>query len=86
MNIRTTSKSAYEEHKTSGKLGEQQKRILIFLLNVEDASRREIAEALGMDTSSVSGRVNEMLNAKIISEGHPRKCKVSLRTINPVMA
>ena len=81
--IKDTSFSAYREGNNTGLFGTQKERILNFLKYTSEATRREIATALNMDVSAVSGRVNEMLN-KEIEELPRRKCNITNIYAHPI--
>ena len=85
MSVAFTSVDAYKEHKAAGKVGTQAQHILDFLAFGKDYSRREIAGITGLELSSVCGRVNELLEVGALKEVPPRKCKVTGKTIKPVV-
>ena len=85
MSVAFTSIDAYKEHKAQGKVGTQAQHILDFLAFGKDYSRREIAGLTGLELSSVCGRVNELLEIGALKEVMPRKCKVTGKTIKPVV-
>ena len=85
MSVAETSIVAYKEHKAQGKVGTQAQHILDFLIFGKDYSRREIAGITGLELSSVCGRVNELLEIGALKEVMPRKCKVTGKTIKPVV-
>lgn len=83
--VRETSAQAHDEHHASGKAAEQKTAILNALGNRE-MTRRELAHATGIETSSVSGRVNEMLydNPIILEECGKRKCSITGKMVYQV--
>lgn len=83
-NVRTTSISAYRQIKTTGQLGRQCQAILDHIQPGRDYSLRELATLTGFETSSVSGRVNDMKEIGLLVECDKRKCHVTGRTIRPV--
>lgn len=85
MSVAETSINAYKEHKAQGKVGTQAMRIFDAMLFGKDYSRRELVGITGLELSSVCGRVNEMLQVGMLKEVAPRKCKVTGKTINPVV-
>jgi hypothetical protein len=85
MSVAFTSIDAYKEHKAQGKVGTQAQHILDFIVFGKDYSRREIAGLTGLELSSVCGRVNELLEIGALKEVMPRKCKVTGKTIKPVV-
>lgn len=85
MSVADTSLVAYAEHRESGELGAQQKRILYFFYEKGgEYTRSELAETLRMRLSSVCGRVNELLAKGYLEEGPRRPCRVTGRTAFPV--
>lgn len=84
MSVSTTSSDAYKEHRDTGKLGQQAQRILTAMIDGQGYSRRELARAMGLELSSVCGRVNELLQAGLLVEGESRRCSVTHKRIHPV--
>lgn len=85
--IADTSCDAYREHRNSGELGAQQKRIMIFLHTYPkggDFTRSELAQLIGMRLSSVCGRVNELIKLGYLLECARRPCKVTGISAHPV--
>jgi len=78
--MKDTSISAYRE--CAGVFATQRERIFDYLKKVPDATRREIATALKLDVSAVSGRVNEMIAD--LEELPRRKCKITGIMAHPV--
>ena len=81
---RTTSRMTYKDILTNGKADTQRKHILKLLATGESLSRREIASVVRMETSSVSGRINELIKQGIITEDPIRKCSISHKLVYPV--
>lgn len=82
--IRETSKQVYKEINADGTTSKQQGKIISYLKVHPNVTRREIAQAMGIDVSSVAGRVNELINANVLSEHPRRKCSISGRSAHPV--
>ena len=70
---RVTSRISYKDILTNGKADTQKKHILKLLATGESLSRREIADVVRLETSSVSGRVNELIKQGLIKEDTMRK-------------
>lgn len=85
MSVAITSMFAYQEHKESGKMGKQARSILHKMDLNKDYSRREIVELTGLELSSVCGRINELLQIGVLKEVSQRKCKITGKTIKPVV-
>lgn len=83
---RSTSIDAYHTHRRSGQSAQQRNRILEFIkARGGDWSIGEIAQALTLQKSTVSARVNELLNdTKQLVERPKRKDRISGITIRPV--
>lgn len=80
-----TSVDAYHEHRESGELGAQQKKIMLwFHANGGEHTRSELSSRLGMRLSSVCGRVNELVEMKYLVEGPRRPCRMTGRSAHPV--
>lgn len=80
-----TSRDAYREHREAGRLGEQQRRIMLhFHGHGAEWTRSEISEGLGMRLSSVCGRVNELILLGYLAECSRRPCRVTGRSAHPV--
>lgn len=83
--MRDTSLLAYDELRASGRQMTQAQQIYRLLNNSGSAmSLREIARRLRLDTSSVSGRVNDLKKDGLVLEVERRKCSISGKTIIPV--
>lgn len=81
----STAIDAFHAHHASGKAQAQQSRILAFIESSGgDWSIGEIAHMLGMEKSTVSGRLNEMLESGSLVAKTKRKCRQSGIKIRPV--
>ena len=85
MSVAQTSIDAYKEHRAKGKVGSQAMSLFDAMQFHEDYSRRELAGLTGLELSSICGRVNEMLQIGMLKEVSPRKCKVTGKTVKPVV-
>lgn len=85
MSVAETSVMAYKEHRATGKVGSQAMYIFETMGFNKDYSRREIVQITGLELSSVCGRINEMLQSGMLKEVLPRKCKVTGKTIKPIV-
>lgn len=74
-----TAADSYDAHRASGKAGAQRDRILAFIReHGGDWTIGELAQALGMEKSTVSARLNELLyDVKALVERPKRKDRVS---------
>lgn len=85
--VRDTSRAAYAEQKASGKLNNNQQRIVDLLrANPErDYTRSEIHRALNLPINVVSGRVNELIHVKwLLDEKRRRVCSVTGKMVYAV--
>jgi glycerol-3-phosphate O-acyltransferase len=75
--VKDTSLSAYFEHRASGALQEQQRKIVRFLARrcERDWTRAEIAAATGLRLSSVCARAHELIASQAIEELPRRPCR-----------
>lgn len=85
MTVANTSMLAYEQHKRTGKIAPQQRKIVDALEFGFAFSRRELVKLTGMELSSVCGRVNELLQLGLIAETTPRACSETGRMVRPVV-
>lgn len=82
----TTSIHAYHDHEASGKASTQRARIMAYMRHqTRPVSRREIARALGLETSTVSGRVNELMDVGIVAVGR-MQCPVTGKKVHALKA
>lgn len=88
-----TRNQAFFQHRNSGKLGEQQKRIMraIHESNARHGKHnhtlREICAMTGLPVNAVSGRVNELKKDphNLLKEDTPRQCRVTGHRATPVI-
>lgn len=81
-----TAADAYDAHRRGGNSARQRNLILEFItLRGGDWSIGELANALGLQKSTVSARCNELLNETRQAVGKPRrKDRLSGITIRPI--
>lgn len=85
--VRDTSRAAYTEHKATGRLNNNQQRIVDLLMKNmgRDYTRSEIHRALNLPINVVSGRVNELIHVKhLVVEKRRRECNVTGKTVYAV--
>ncbi len=84
--VRLTSIIHYRALRFSGKMSDQQSKILGFFLKNPRAkwTRREIAHQTGIDLSAVCGRVNELMNMAppLLVEDGKKGCCVTGNVVN----
>ena len=64
-NVKDTSLDAFYDHKKSQKLQAQQLKIVSVMQPEKVYTRRELAQLSGIETSTVSARVNSMIDTVI---------------------
>lgn len=78
MSVADTSLDAYREHRDSGELGAQQRKVMLFFhTKGGEHTRSELAEKIPMRLSSVCGRVNELVEMGYLVDGPRRACEVT---------
>lgn len=82
--VAETSIDAYHAIRRDGSLTRQQALVMGVIEAGRDYSLREIARLTDLDTSTVSGRVNELRAAGKLELGTTRPCTLSRKTIHPV--
>lgn len=85
-NVRETSRNSLLAHRMTGQSAQQRNRILAFIkARGGDWSIGELAQELTLQKSTVSARLNELLNdTKELVEATRRKDRLSGITISPV--
>lgn len=82
-NVNVTSIDAYQ-HVKAYIAGEQHRKILTAMSPGKLYTRRQLAMQLGIDTSSMAGRINELIvTGQIEVSGHV-KCTISHRTVEAI--
>lgn len=82
--MQETSLQARSEILEEGKVGKQAELILAHVKPGMDYSRSELCRMTGISVNAMSGRVNDLMKAKRLEHGEPRKCRVTGRTVKPV--
>jgi len=83
MTARAASIETYHDTGFMAIAGLQRQRIADLLRERGPMTRREIAAELHMETSSVSGRVRELLDAKTLTElPGQRPCPITKRNVS----
>lgn len=75
--VADTSREAY--HSTAGMQATQQMAVLEDIRRHPGTTRREVAQRLGFEASSVSPRVNLLVATDAVVEREKRKCSVTGR-------
>lgn len=85
VTVADTSLDAYRDHRNSGELGAQQKKVMLFFhMKGGEYTRSELAEKIPMRLSSVCGRVNELVKLGYLVEASRRPCNVTGVNAHPL--
>lgn len=68
-----TSKIAFSELNKEKAIPPQENKIFLYLKDKKEATRRQIARDLSMETSTVSARVNSLVNKRLIKSERTTK-------------
>lgn len=79
--VRETSIQAYADHRASGRVTSSQAVILDAMKHGRDYSLSELSAMTGIEKSSVSGRINEMLESGQVVISRLRACKITGKTV-----
>lgn len=82
--VAETSIDTYHAMRRAGHLTQQQAMVMSAIAMGRDYSLREIAKLTELDTSTVSGRVNELRANGRLELAPARACRHSGRTVHPV--
>ncbi len=81
--VRESSLAAY--HQGAQTFGRQESIILAAIQPSRDYTRRELAAITGIETSTISARVNALIACGALNEiASARKCSISRKTVNTV--
>ena len=72
--MQQTSLSAYQEMRYDGTLGKQESEVLSCLQVMREANITMIAKRLGMEKSTVSGRIGDLREKGMIIESYKDIC------------
>lgn len=82
-NVAQSSIESYDAIKLSG-MAECHAAILRFMQPGVIYTRKEVARALGLETSSVAGRVNELIDEEHIEVCGRKICPISNRNVEAI--
>ena len=83
--VAQTSISTYQDIQISGFLSKRQVEIMVHIQRMGvNLTRRQIAKALRLETSQVSGRVNELVAMNALCEFGTAKCRYSKKMVGLV--
>jgi len=81
MSVNESSRLAYKQIAKDGTLTFQEQLILTYIQRNPKQTRRQVAKALDLDTSTVSGRVNGLLEKRLVTDTKKGKCPLSGKTV-----
>lgn len=85
-NVKETSIEAYDELKRNNRITPLQQKILDFMrVKNKYYTRKEIAKALDMETSTVSARVNELIFYQEIDVIGKKICPISKKLVEAII-
>ena len=82
-----TRNESFRQHRESGRLGEQQQRVMRLFHSMDaarDYSSKEVAEALHIERSSAVARLNELEALGYLEWAEPRLCRFTGRKVTPL--
>ena len=77
-----TSKISFSELQKENAIPPQEKKILLYLKDNKEAARRQIARDLKMETSTVSARVNSLVNKRLVRSEKITKCPIAKKLVH----
>jgi DNA-binding MarR family transcriptional regulator len=84
--IRSASLDAYHGHIIGSRELDQAGRVEAEITRQGRCTRRMVAESLGMETSTVSARVNKLLkDGRIVETGYLKQCPITGKQVNWLM-
>lgn len=84
MTATATSRKAYHEIESEGRISRQMQTILAVMRPGSDYSLQELSRLSGVQINAVSGRINAMKSIGAVVVTAPRKCTITGRTVMPV--
>lgn len=86
MTVASTSRAAYDELRSTGKLSHRQQQVMAVIQPDRDYSLQELVMLSGLPINCVSGRVKELKSAPLnaLEHGEQRACTITGATIHPV--
>lgn len=76
-----TSKIAFSELNKEKAIPPQENKIFLYLNDKKEATRRQIARDLSMETSTVSARVNSLVNKRLIKSERTTKDPITNKLV-----
>ena len=83
--MKQTSINAYTDLKENYTLGNMQQKVLDVMKQNQLYTRRELANLTGMETSSIAGRVNELLQYGLLEVNEKVTCPYSKKMVESIV-
>jgi DNA-binding MarR family transcriptional regulator len=80
-NVKDTSIDAYDDLRHTIKLGKMQQDVLNVMKPNTIYTRRELSRITKLETSTIAGRVNELIEAGYIDVVNKIKCPITNKTV-----
>lgn len=80
-NVKETSIDAYDDLRHTIKLGNMQQQVLKVMKPKTIYTRRELSSITNLETSTIAGRVNELIEAGYINVVDKIKCPITNKTV-----
>ena len=84
-NVKDTSIDAYDDLRHTIKLGKMQQEVLDAMKPKIIYTRRELSRLTNLETSSIAGRVNELIEAGFIDVIDKVKCPITNKTVEALI-
>ena len=87
-NVKDTSREAYSSlslFESESKLSKMQELIINQMQYDKEYTRKELAFKTGMETSTIAGRVNELVKSGAIEIVGKKKCPISKKNVESLM-
>lgn len=87
-NVKDTSREAYSSlslFESESKLSKMQEAIINQMQYDKEYTRKELAVKTGMETSTIAGRVNELVKSGAIEIVGKKKCPISKKKVECLM-
>jgi len=84
-NVKKTSIKAYNSLKISSLLGHMQLVVLNSMRKNKIYTRKEIAHKLNIETSTIAGRMNELIEKGFVFVVGKKRCPISHKTVEAII-
>jgi hypothetical protein len=83
--VKETSIDAYDNLKANKELGRMQLNILNAMKDLTVYTRKQLAKELDMETSTIAGRVNELIGQGYIDVIGKKICPISSKNVEAII-